>query len=140
MTKCGARTRRGTPCQRHGLGRKGRCRLHGGASTGPRPEGRERIAAHQREKWAAWRAKYPRAFPHLSKRQEQRIRARFRQETAAAALEQRQRAIRNAHERKLARHAELAAINAFAVQLIDVNERGRWVQPERRRGRRTRTP
>jgi len=31
---CGARTRRGTPCQAKKLLRGGRCKLHGGASTG----------------------------------------------------------------------------------------------------------
>lgn len=44
--KCGARTRRGTGCQRPANKKNGRCRLHGGASTGPRTEeGRARIAA-----------------------------------------------------------------------------------------------
>ena len=55
--KCGAKTRKGTPCQcRVPFGKK-RCRLHGGASTGPRPEvGRGRIAEAQRRRWQAWRA------------------------------------------------------------------------------------
>jgi hypothetical protein len=40
--QCGARTRRGTACQGPAM-RNGRCRMHGGLSTGPRtPEGRER--------------------------------------------------------------------------------------------------
>ncbi len=43
--RCGARTRAGTPC----LGRpmpNGRCRMHGGCSTGPRTaEGLARIRA-----------------------------------------------------------------------------------------------
>ncbi len=34
--RCGARTRRGTPCQCPAMRNKQRCRLHGGASTGPR--------------------------------------------------------------------------------------------------------
>jgi hypothetical protein len=57
---CNATTRRGTPCQckairtKHGAWR---FRLHGGLSTGPTsPEGRERIAAAVRERWATWRA------------------------------------------------------------------------------------
>ena len=55
--KCGARTRKGTPCQRHPYGLKGRCPLHGGLSTGPRTlEGRQRVAEAQRQRWAAWRA------------------------------------------------------------------------------------
>jgi hypothetical protein len=41
--RCGAKTRKGTPCQAQGNGRGGRCRNHGGMSTGARtPEGRER--------------------------------------------------------------------------------------------------
>lgn len=35
---CGAKTRAGTPCKRRDLYRNGRCRLHGGLSTGPRTE------------------------------------------------------------------------------------------------------
>jgi hypothetical protein len=51
--KCGARTRMGTPCQALGRGRGGRCKLHGGKSTGPRtPEGRARIAEAMRRRWA----------------------------------------------------------------------------------------
>lgn len=42
-TRCGARTRKGSPCRRKGNGRGGRCSNHGGLSTGPRtPEGRRR--------------------------------------------------------------------------------------------------
>jgi hypothetical protein len=45
-TRCEARTRRGTLCQRPAKLPVGRCRLHGGASTGPRTEeGRARLAA-----------------------------------------------------------------------------------------------
>ena len=33
---CGARTRAGTPCKRIDLLACGRCRMHGGLSTGPR--------------------------------------------------------------------------------------------------------
>ena len=44
--RCGAKTRRGVPCQRPANKRNGRCRLHGGASSGPRTEqGRAKIAA-----------------------------------------------------------------------------------------------
>ena len=32
---CGARTRAGTPCKRRDIYASGRCRLHGGLSTGP---------------------------------------------------------------------------------------------------------
>ena len=46
MEKCLAQTRRGTGCQKPPMKGKKRCRLHGGASTGPRTaEGRARIAA-----------------------------------------------------------------------------------------------
>ena len=34
--RCGARTRAGTPCKRRDLYGSGRCRLHGGLSTGPK--------------------------------------------------------------------------------------------------------
>ena len=44
--RCGAKTRRGTACQKPPIQGKTRCRLHGGLSTGPRTaEGRARIAA-----------------------------------------------------------------------------------------------
>ena len=44
--RCGAKTRRGTPCRRPANKRNGRCRLHGGQSTGPKTaEGRAKIAA-----------------------------------------------------------------------------------------------
>jgi len=33
---CGAKTRAGTPCKRRDLYASGRCRLHGGLSTGPK--------------------------------------------------------------------------------------------------------
>jgi len=37
--RCEAKTRRGTPCQRPARLPVGRCKLHGGASTGPRTKG-----------------------------------------------------------------------------------------------------
>lgn len=41
--RCGAKTRRGTPCLSPAMA-NGRCRMHGGKSTGPRtPEGLERV-------------------------------------------------------------------------------------------------
>ena len=43
--RCEAKTRKGTPCQRLAKLPVGRCRLHGGASTGPRTEeGLKRLA------------------------------------------------------------------------------------------------
>jgi len=42
---CGARTRRGTLCKRRDLYQSGRCKLHGGLSTGPTSiEGKARAA------------------------------------------------------------------------------------------------
>jgi hypothetical protein len=47
---CGARTRRGKPCKRTDLHRNGRCKFHGGMSTGPKtPEGRARSLANLRQ-------------------------------------------------------------------------------------------
>ena len=37
-TRCEAQTRKGTPCQRPGNKINGRCKLHGGRSTGPRTQ------------------------------------------------------------------------------------------------------
>ena len=46
--RCGAKTRRGTPCQCPAMS-NGRCRLHGGLSTGPKtPEG---LARSQKANW-----------------------------------------------------------------------------------------
>jgi hypothetical protein len=46
---CGARTRQDTGCKGPAM-KNGRCRLHGGASTGPRTvAGRQRIAVAQRQ-------------------------------------------------------------------------------------------
>ena len=44
--RCGAKTRRGSSCQRPANKKNGRCRLHGGASNGAKTEeGRARISA-----------------------------------------------------------------------------------------------
>jgi hypothetical protein len=41
--RCGAKTRKGNPCPQPAM-KNGRCRFHGGKSTGPRtPEGLERM-------------------------------------------------------------------------------------------------
>ena len=51
-THCGAKTRNATPCQCRAMP-SGRCRFHGGLSTGPKTQqGRERIAAAQRARHA----------------------------------------------------------------------------------------
>lgn len=55
--RCGAKTRKGTPCRAKSVPGKGRCKFHGGMSTGARtPEGLERIREAQRRRWARWRA------------------------------------------------------------------------------------
>lgn len=42
---CGAKTRAGTPCKRLDIYLSGRCKLHGGLSTGPKtPEGKAKVA------------------------------------------------------------------------------------------------
>lgn len=48
---CGAKTRSGTPCRCFALA-NGRCRLHGGVSTGPKTE---EGMARTRAGYAAWR-------------------------------------------------------------------------------------
>lgn len=61
--ECGAKCRDGHACRapavwnkRTNRPRNGRCKLHGGLSTGPRTaEGKTRIAAAQRERWRRWR-------------------------------------------------------------------------------------
>ncbi|MDF1718659.1 MAG: HGGxSTG domain-containing protein [Antarcticimicrobium sp.] len=55
--RCGARTRKGTPCRARAMPGKTRCRFHGGLSTGPKTrEGREPIAKAQRRRWARRRS------------------------------------------------------------------------------------
>ena len=51
--QCGAMTRKGTPCKCLAVPGRTRCKLHGGASTGPKtPEGRAKIAASNRARAA----------------------------------------------------------------------------------------
>lgn len=55
--RCGAKTRNSRLCQAPVIPGKRRCRLHGGASTGPRTsQGRERIAEAQRRRWQKYHA------------------------------------------------------------------------------------
>ena len=52
---CGAMTRKGLPCVAKPIGGSSRCRNHGGLSTGPKSaEGKARIAAAARKRWASW--------------------------------------------------------------------------------------
>lgn len=56
LPDCGARCRDGHPCRRKCLPWRNRCPQHGGLSTGPKTaEGRARVAAAVRERWARWR-------------------------------------------------------------------------------------
>jgi hypothetical protein len=56
QVRCGAKTRRGTPCLRRPVPGKKRCPNHGGKSSGPRtPEGKARTLAALRAGWLAWR-------------------------------------------------------------------------------------
>ncbi len=55
--KCGARTRKGTPCRAPGNGAGGRCKLHGGKSTGPRTKkGKEAARLAVVRRWSRYRA------------------------------------------------------------------------------------
>jgi hypothetical protein len=47
---CGATTRAGTACKRRDLYRSGRCKLHGGLSTGPRTAKGKRRSARNGER------------------------------------------------------------------------------------------
>ena len=50
---CGAKTRKGKPCQRKLLLRGGKCPNHGGMSTGPKtPEGRQKARKAINDYWA----------------------------------------------------------------------------------------
>lgn len=56
VQRCGARMPDG-PCQELPVNGTGRCRLHGGASTGPKTaEGRKRIADAQVQRWGILQA------------------------------------------------------------------------------------
>ena len=53
---CGAKNRRGEPCQCKLLFRSGRCRFHGGMSTGPKTEeGKRKTMAAMQAGWTRWR-------------------------------------------------------------------------------------
>ena len=57
---CGAKTRKGEACRNKSEAGRARCKFHGGKSTGPNtPEGKARIAAAQKARWAAWRRALP---------------------------------------------------------------------------------
>ena len=53
---CGARTRAGTPCKRRDLLSNGRCKLHGGLSTGPKTHnGKKRALRNLQMRWKPMR-------------------------------------------------------------------------------------
>jgi hypothetical protein len=55
--KCGARTRTGAPCKAPAVAGGKRCRMHGGASTGPRTaKGLKRSLAAASAGWQKWNA------------------------------------------------------------------------------------
>jgi hypothetical protein len=57
VVTCGALTRTGSACRAKPAPGSCRCRMHGGASTGPTSaEGRQRIRVAQFKRWRAWRA------------------------------------------------------------------------------------
>ncbi len=52
---CGARKKTGARCRCKALHRGGKCKFHGGLSTGPKtPEGNARAIAAMRAGWARW--------------------------------------------------------------------------------------
>lgn len=44
--RCGARTRKGTPCQAPAVAGKARCRMHGGAAGSGAPKGNQNALRH----------------------------------------------------------------------------------------------
>ena len=44
--RCGARTRKGTPCQAPAVAGKARCRMHGGAAGSGAPKGNRNALKH----------------------------------------------------------------------------------------------
>jgi hypothetical protein len=80
LPQCGAKTRRGTKCRCPAM-RNGRCRLHGGLSTGPKtPEGRARCAK------AAWKhGRYSAETKALKRRRRTRARVLAALDRAATA-------------------------------------------------------
>mgnify|MGYP001813695393 FL=1 len=44
--RCGARTRRGTPCQAPAVSGRERCRMHGGAPSSGAPKGNQNALKH----------------------------------------------------------------------------------------------
>ena len=56
-TICGAKNRKGLPCQCKLLLRGGKCKFHGGMSTGPRTEeGKKKSIEALRAGWLKWQS------------------------------------------------------------------------------------
>jgi transcriptional regulator with XRE-family HTH domain len=54
--RCGAITRKGSPCKAKAVSSRHRCKIHGGLSTGPKtPEGRSKVSAAQSRRWERFR-------------------------------------------------------------------------------------
>jgi hypothetical protein len=52
---CGAKNRQGMPCGQKAVYMNGRCRFHGGLSTGPKtPEGKQRSIEAMRAGYQRW--------------------------------------------------------------------------------------
>jgi hypothetical protein len=52
--RCGARNRRGTPCRMSEIYRNGRCKFHGGLSTGPKTgDGKARARSNLGKRWSS---------------------------------------------------------------------------------------
>ena len=139
-TWCRAKTRRGTSCRRKGTGKGGRCRLHGGKSTGPKTqEGLDRIAAAQRKRWQCWRAANPRIIPAISRRHELRLLKVFNQHQHAMMKpsEEPAKQAPQAYEARLRRHAQREAENARGRELAALHqeERQRFAKRSERHAR-----
>ena len=75
-TRCDAKTRKGTPCRCRGLGRRGRCKFHGGMSTGPKTaEGLARSVAALQAGYERWNAARQAAKKAAQQEQDARARA-----------------------------------------------------------------
>lgn len=126
--RCGARTRAGHPCKAPALWiagaagpRNGRCRMHGGLSTGPRtPEGRQRCADAARRAMATRLA--AEATAAAARAQAEAEAARQRAEEEARQVE-----LRAQEERRIA--ADEWNRTQPQAQEARARERRTWVPP-----------
>ncbi|EHR6713959.1 hypothetical protein HJ030_21100 [Vibrio parahaemolyticus] len=55
LSLCGARTKSGRPCKRRGTKHNGRCKFHGGKSTGPKTRlGKLKSSKNAGKRWPDW--------------------------------------------------------------------------------------